>query len=58
MKPFGLAGKPRPVPCGCCWYTREDCPYVSAKQIYRRRQRKAERQRQRSTIVMAVSEFR
>ena len=41
MKPFGLAGKPRPEPCGCCWYTREDCPYVSAKQIYRRRQRKA-----------------
>ncbi|MBK4266023.1 hypothetical protein JJP91_24555, partial [Enterobacter hormaechei] len=35
----------------------DDCPYVSAKQIYRRRQRKAERQRQRSTIVMAVSEF-
>ncbi|MFP1498039.1 hypothetical protein ACLB1Q_34920 [Escherichia coli] len=33
MKPFGLAGKPRPEPCGCCWYTREDCPYVSAKSM-------------------------
>ena len=45
MKPFGLAGKPQPGACGCCWYHPEDCRYAAAKTLYRRSQRKAERQR-------------
>ncbi|MDD8236143.1 hypothetical protein LAW22_24330, partial [Escherichia coli] len=56
MKPFGLAGKPQPEPCGCCWYHPEDCRYAAAKPLYRRSQRKAERQRQRASITRALAE--
>ncbi|HHX2016905.1 TPA: hypothetical protein ACU64X_003527 [Escherichia coli] len=58
MKPFGLAGKPQPEPCGCCWYHPEDCRYAAAKTLYRRSQRKAERQRQRqrASITRALAE--
>ncbi|EKF7016945.1 TPA: hypothetical protein ACV5BG_004192 [Escherichia coli] len=56
MKPFGLAGKPQPEPCGCCWYHPEDCRYAAAKPLYRRSQRKAERQRQRASITRAQAE--
>lgn len=52
MKPYGLPGKAEVGKCGCCWRYSEECPHVSARPLYRRRQRKMERQRQRSIIAV------
>ncbi|EIC1587253.1 hypothetical protein K9692_004704 [Escherichia coli] len=51
MKPYGLHGKAEVGDCGCCWRNREDCPHVTARPLYRRRQRKMERQRNRNEIT-------